>query len=456
MTGSGSPELRQLKLELNPLPLTTWDIDIPSVLLSVRVGNISGGYNPDLFDESVEDFFLCHICKGVLKEALLTPCGHVFCKVCLYQAKFYSQHTETRCPMDNNPLVLEKITEEDFINRWVRQKRIQCPLKSKGCEWSGELGDCKKHLNTVCLMFRVKCSQGCGAVVMRCELESHTTKQCLMRKVECQYCVEEVCLGEMDEHWSTRCNVYPTPCPNNCQTIPVERRNLKRHLEDDCPLSVLPCKYQKYGCEHECSRREMPCHLSTDIQSHLGHLNLHTELIEVSHTSEVARLEGRIDNLQEVLYSLTNSSPYIWEVKGISAKMETGATLLSPPIYANNGMRFNMKLYCNGMDEGSESFISLVPCFSDKPTEQETPLQLKMQTSLLNQLTNTLHHVVHAELAVTGAEEVVSSSLVKFQSHSQLRQSSCLCVYLQYDTIYIRITATTISEQPTSWLLNCF
>ncbi|KAI6645941.1 hypothetical protein LOD99_13198 [Oopsacas minuta] len=452
MAGSGSPELRQLKLELNPLPLTTWDIDIPSVLLSVRVGNISGGYNPDIFDEMVEDFFLCHICKGVLKDALLTPCGHVFCKVCLYQAKFYSQHTETRCPLDNIPLSMDKITEEDFINRWVRQKRIQCPLKAKGCEWNGELGDCKRHLNTACQMFRIKCSQGCGAVVMRCEVDSHTTKQCLMRKVGCKYCTGEVCLGEMDKHWSTRCNMFPTPCPNNCQTLTVERRKMKRHLEDFCPLSVLPCKYQRYGCEHECSRREMPCHLSTDIQAHLEHLNIHTEVIEETHRTEVERLERRIYALEEMMSSVANRSPYIWQISGISTKMESGAIVVSPCIYTNNGMEFRLKMYCDGLDENYTSFISLVVCFSDNSID--TPLQLKLQISLLNQLSNTLHHVVETELEVIGTEEVVNPSLIQFKSHSQIRQSSYLFRYMQNDIIYIKVNATLISEAPRSWLKN--
>ena len=453
MAGSGSPELRQLKLELNPLPLTTWDIDIPSVLLSVRVGNISGGYNPDLFDEMVEDFFLCHICRGVLKDALLTSCGHVFCKACLSQTKFYSQHTQTRCPLDNIPLAVDKITEEDFINRWVRQKRIACPLKAKGCEWNGELGDCKRHLNTVCLMFRVKCSQGCGAVVMRCELESHTTKQCLMRKAECQYCNEEVCLGEMDEHWSTRCSSYPTPCPNNCQAMTVERRRMKRHLEDVCPLSVLPCKYQKYGCEHECPRREMSYHLATGMQAHLEHLNLHTELIEESNKSEIEKLEKRIDVLGDALSSLTNKSPYIWVVTGISDKMKTGASILSPSIYTKNGFKFNLKMYCNGIDEDSLSFISLVLCNS---SQKDTPIQLKLEVSLLNQLSDTLHHVVETQTEVVGVGEILDPSLVEFKSHSQVKQISCLSVYLQNDTIYIRVSASLLSDPPSQWLRNVY
>lgn len=455
MAGSGSPapEFRQLKLELNPLPLTTSDIDIPSVLLSVKVGNIYGGYNPDLFDELVEDFFLCHICKGILRDALLTPCGHVFCKACLSQTRLYSQTTETRCPLDNTLMELESIREEDFINRWVRQKRIQCPLKAKGCEWNGELGDCKRHLSTACLMYRVKCSLGCGVVVMRCELDSHISKQCMMRKVNCQYCTGEVSLGEMEEHWSIGCNLYPILCPNSCQSSTVERCKLKRHLDQDCPLTVLPCKYQKYGCEHECSRRDLTGHLSANVQLHLEHLYQHSQLQEECHRSEMGTLGRQISSLQDSIASITNKSPYVWKVRKINALMEDGGTLLSPSLFTSEGIHFSVKLHCNGLDENSDSFLSLVASFPHVTTSSDnSPLRLKFDCSLLNQTSDDSHYMVSTQFNVLEPGEVVDASLVKFVSHRQVRQSSSLVLFLKDDIVYLKISAHLVTSLSKPWL----
>lgn len=59
-------------------------------LLYVKVGTITGGYDPEFFQESMEDHFVCPICKGVLHNpALIVECGHVFCENCLEENNRY-------------------------------------------------------------------------------------------------------------------------------------------------------------------------------------------------------------------------------------------------------------------------------------------------------------------------------------------------------------------------------
>ena len=63
--------------------ITPDDID---GLLFVRVGTIYGGYDPEFFQENMEEHFVCPICKGILScPTLIVECGHVFCERCIQE-----------------------------------------------------------------------------------------------------------------------------------------------------------------------------------------------------------------------------------------------------------------------------------------------------------------------------------------------------------------------------------
>ena len=42
------------------------------------------GYAVARFTGTVDQNLLCSICSAVLEEAVLTPCGHSFCQMCLH------------------------------------------------------------------------------------------------------------------------------------------------------------------------------------------------------------------------------------------------------------------------------------------------------------------------------------------------------------------------------------
>ena len=42
------------------------------------------GYAVARFTGTVDQNLLCSICSSVLEEAVLTPCGHSFCQMCLH------------------------------------------------------------------------------------------------------------------------------------------------------------------------------------------------------------------------------------------------------------------------------------------------------------------------------------------------------------------------------------
>jgi TNF receptor-associated factor 4 len=128
----------------------------------------------------------CPICLLVLREPYqATCCGKSFCKECIYRIKAANQ----ACPTCND----KEFTL--FPNKGLQQSlydfKVYCTHKSKGCEWTGELRELDKHLNSDppadkslqgCLYTLIKCPLGCVGCekgVCRKDLKSHLNDKLL-------------------------------------------------------------------------------------------------------------------------------------------------------------------------------------------------------------------------------------------------------------------------------------
>ena len=117
---------------------------------------------PKAFPQSV-----CPIFLVVLREPFqATCCGKSFCKECIEQVKINNQV----CPTCNDRGF------NLFHNKRLQQSlydfQVYCSHKSKGCEWTGELRELDKHLNSE--PPADKSLEGCPFTVINCPL-SHTT-----------------------------------------------------------------------------------------------------------------------------------------------------------------------------------------------------------------------------------------------------------------------------------------
>ena len=81
------------------------------------------------------------------------------------------------------------------------------------------------------------------------------------------------------------------PCPNDgCKSI-QQRRNLNRHLEQDCPYELVCCpSYAKYGCAEKFHRRECQSHDEAATGQHLAMV-----------TNRVQEQESRLELLEQNL-----------------------------------------------------------------------------------------------------------------------------------------------------------
>ena len=175
------------------------------------------GYRRELLTEEAHDniknLIFCCKCVGVSRKPRLAE-GKTFC---------------TPCYKGTLPAVDSRVDEI------VLQLKSRCPLSTRGCDWSGQLGDIVQHMS-MCVKLRVACVTGCGEVLERCETDGHL-KKCPLRRERCEYCGEEVQASGANRHIAL-CPRHPdgeVSCPYKelgCDVLGIKRKDLDTHLAD--------------------------------------------------------------------------------------------------------------------------------------------------------------------------------------------------------------------------------
>ena len=154
--------------------------------VNMATGPSKGGYDYEFVappPKSLE----CSVCLLTLRDPhVISCCGNEFCQACIERV----QRDGKPCPLCNEPSFTTFLHKK--LVREVNALVVRCPQKELGCNWEGELGQVKKHLNPGegtsegCGYVQVTCSYGCGVELPRCQLPKHELEVCPKRPVERQ------------------------------------------------------------------------------------------------------------------------------------------------------------------------------------------------------------------------------------------------------------------------------
>ncbi len=218
----------------------------------------------------------CSVCLPVLRSAhISTCCGHNFCKECIGRIHKYGK----RCPLCNGEGF--SLTYNRAYDMTLKQLEVYCTHRNAGCGWKGKLESLDEHLNVKpelekllegCDLVEVLCyHDGCGQPFQRCLISQHQLKECPWRPYSCEHCHEydSTYHDTVDNHWPV-CECYPVSCPYKCTTDLIERQNLDKHLNEECPLQEVECDFKSAGCQTKLPRKDMPGHLKENV----GHITL--------------------------------------------------------------------------------------------------------------------------------------------------------------------------------------
>ena len=161
--------------------------------------------------------------------------------------------------------------------RDVNELKVWCTNHKEGCEWMGELGDVKSHLDSDkgCGYVEVTCTnEGCEESVSRRDLQTHMQEMCHYRPYECEHCGHKDTYKAVTDYHYSECPKYPLACPNMCGVTGITRKAMPDH-HSSCPLAPLDCPLQ--GCEERVSRKDLQTHLQENCYyrpfecEHCGH-----------------------------------------------------------------------------------------------------------------------------------------------------------------------------------------
>ena len=216
------------------------------------------------FTKSIPDRFYCGICTKVLHDPHLTECcGKHFCGSCLQD--WLKKQMCPHCRHEKFNLVFNKA-----LKREINELEIRCTKQGLGCQWTGELSTLQTHLDSDkgCRYVEVQCSSKCGAKMKRKELKAHLERQCPLRKIQCQYCHYEDTYQTITSKHYDECPHYPLPCPNKCGTTGIQRADMDDH-RSRCELEPVECEYYEAGCKVDLVRKDFNSHMSENKQIHI-------------------------------------------------------------------------------------------------------------------------------------------------------------------------------------------
>ena len=252
-----------------------------------------GGYECEFVDViPVEVQAECPICLHTLKDPhLVDCCGHRFCQVCI-ETHMLANDSCPLCKQENPNVVIDK-----QLARILGQKEVRCTHREAGCKWMGELRLLEGHLLSPnerlkgCQFQELKCSF-CNSPFQRRQMENHEL-ECPRRVVICEYCHFKYPLEELEKHWQN-CDYYPVDCPKGCGEK-IKRARAGEHIEKQCSLTLIECRFAHVGCTAQRLRKNMRHHVKESIEDHLSMLEDKYSELEKENEDKKREMEMFID-----------------------------------------------------------------------------------------------------------------------------------------------------------------
>ncbi|XP_015750498.1 PREDICTED: TNF receptor-associated factor 6-like [Acropora digitifera] len=311
----------------------------------------SEGYD-EYFDPPLENKYECPICLLGLREPVQTLCGHRFCRGCILRS---IRDAGPKCPVDNEHLEESQLNPDNFAKREMLNHPVFCRWQGLyECPWKGPLGKLEDHLKE-CGFVEVSCPKNCGNKFQRKDLKKHLEDDCPNRTIPCTFCTEEVLRNRMENH-SHVCPQYPLSC-EKCGKENIPRNEMQGHNEKECPRAELKCPFSVVGCPFEGPRSAVNEHVKEEMVSHLTDFTKEFEALRIEFNRQETRafeFEGRVCN-----------GSYIWRIENYRQRRQDAISgiataVLSPAFYTSlYGYKLCLRINLNGVDSGVGRSIAL-------------------------------------------------------------------------------------------------
>ncbi len=410
----------------------------------------------NFLEEPGPDFF-CPVSMELLVEPVQTTCcgNHLSLAVASRIIK-----EGKACPLCIKETFA--LNDDKYFKRKVKELKVFCLRKKKGCIWTGELGD----------------------------LNIHTTS-CPKRPWKCSYCDFESIFEAGPTNHTPYCDYYPVLCPNHCEVGTVPRCHAEKHLLD-CPLRLVDCEFVDAGCDVRVPQKDLMSHMTENAQHHLMaatlcNIRLTKEKMkekdkQISLLQEhIAELDSRLKDSETLLVKkmcgveqlltkldtklggqltklhcqiedtvrlngFTCNSFHLTTFKKQQAKGITGSWLSEPFYNIPQGYLFKLGIDTNGYHEGAGTHISACLWLGSGEHDRclKWPMKCDVHLLMLNQRRDHGHHMVTGKVEysrppVNYDHKVIGTSCKFFPLASLGFDSNKDTEYLRNDTLRFRI-----------------
>ena len=268
-------------------------------------------------------------------------------------------------------------TSDKFFLRQVLSLQVECHNCKRGCPWTGELR----------------------------ALNQHIQETCKKNFAKCKYCQFQGPHKAFPKHIQV-CTETPLACPNLCPFKQVKRKDLKRHLEQECSLRVVGVA--RNGVPHAANKCVQVAPLSV---------------------------------------TMTNYSRYV----------RTGDIWYSPPFYTHeNGYKLHLRVDADWYKKG---YVSVLVCVLKGEHDRTLtwPLYCEVEVALYNWRTNKplyskvlyLPGDVFCSYSTINRPAAWGKGNVEFISHASLAHDlEKNTEYVQHDCLNFLVRKVTIIPAP--------
>ena len=434
------------------------------ILMAANSPASGGGYDYSFLSEP-DDALKCHICLSVARDPRQhEECGKLFCSECIEKygidepcpnckktgAQFYKDHRGRQVKGLKLVCHCYALTGK----RDIDQLKVKCDNVERGCTWVGTVGTLEEHV-AMCQFTLLPCPKMCKddsnkvKQFMRKDLNEHLEGDCPNRDYSCEHCgAKGIYVNITNIHDKYLCLKRPVPCPNGC-SISVQRQHVSKHVDTECELTVIACKYDTLGCDRELKRKDMAAH-EEDDKLHLcmamdTTVQLQNKTVKLEHkTVELERKTVELEN------ALRAQMPLEFKVSQYRKKKERSEIVRSPSHFilpfccSSMFMRVDVNGHCSGRGTHVSVFVTLC--------EGEVPFIGEITFTLLNQLEDKNHHQKTLSATVKKSMQVGSTwGYSQFIPHSALDYDAVNNTqYLKDDTLYFRMSVESADHKP--WL----
>jgi len=154
-------------------------VKITSELTFTVSTSLTMGYNITRFVSKVDQNFTCSICASVMKDAVVTLCGHSFCHTCL--STWLAKPDTESCPICRAFTSRYEIIPNISLRSMIRTLHTWCGNKEYGCYNITTIEESDKHEST-CEYRNTECG-ACKIELRHSELVKHCMECPAIKKI---------------------------------------------------------------------------------------------------------------------------------------------------------------------------------------------------------------------------------------------------------------------------------